>query len=92
MSDDFRGLLNSLKEAYRGVSDGRGPSEEEIREAFGTLLGAWDKVAEAVTTALTKPEVRKHLKETASSLATALGATIADLGEELKPESSSEEE
>ncbi len=84
VSEDFRGVLHSLKEAYRGASNGDGPSEEEIREAFGTLLGAWDKVAEAVSAALAKPEVRERLKETAGSLATALGATITDLGEELR--------
>jgi hypothetical protein len=81
---DLSDLVRRLKDAYRSASEDRGPSEEEIRNAFGTLIGAWDKVAEAVSAALTDPEVRARLKEAASSFAAALGATITDLGEKLK--------
>jgi hypothetical protein len=84
VSDDFRGLLDRLKEAYRSVSQERGPSEDEVREAFGILLAAWDKVAETVTGALSDPEVRDGLRSATSSLATALGATVTQLGEELR--------
>ena len=91
VSAEFSELLNSLKEAYRSASNGKGPSEAEIKDAFGILLGAWDSIAEAVTAALAQPEVRSHLKETASSLAIALSATIAELGRELKSEPSKEE-
>ena len=78
-----------------------GPSEEEIRDAFGTLLGAWDRVAESVSTALQDPEVREKLKDAAGSFAVAVGNTISELGTELtdsdhwrptRPENSSGEE
>lgn len=61
-----------------------GPSEEEIKEAFGTLIGAWDQVADSVSTALQDPEVRERLKAAAASFASAVGTTISELGTELK--------
>ena len=61
-----------------------GPSDDEIKQAFSTLAGAWDQVAESVSTVLTDPEIRHQIKEAASSFATALGATITELGSELK--------
>jgi hypothetical protein len=42
-----------------------------------------------VSTVLTDPDIRQQLKEAASSLATALGATITELGSELKKATSS---
>ncbi len=80
----FEGLGDQLKDTYRKVASEGGPSEEEIKEAFGTLLGAWEQVAESVTTALQDPEVRLRLKEAASSFATAMDTTIRELGSELK--------
>jgi hypothetical protein len=44
-----------------------------------------------VTTALRDPEAREHLKQAASSFATALGSTISDLGDEFKGRSDEEE-
>lgn len=82
--DEFGGLGERLKETYRKVSSESGPSEEEIKEAFGTLIGAWDQVAASVSTALQDPEVRERLKAAASSLASAVGATISELGTELR--------
>lgn len=82
--DEFGGLGERLKETYRMVASESGPSEEEVREAFGTLIGAWDQVAESVSTALQDPEVRERLKAAASSLASAVGNTISELGTELK--------
>jgi len=92
VAEDMRGLMTRLREVYRNISNERGPSENEIRDAIGTLLAAWDKVAEAVSNALTEPEVREGLKEAASSLATALGSTISELGQELRAASGSSEE
>ncbi len=91
VSAEFGELLNSLQEAYRATSNGKGPSEAEIRDAVSTLLGAWDNISEAVTAALAQPAVRNHLKGTAASLATALSATIAELGKELRSGSAEEE-
>lgn len=84
MTDDFGGLGRQLKDTYRKVAKDRGPSDDEIKKAFSTLAGAWDQVAESVSNALTDPNIRDQLKEAASSFATALGATITELGAELK--------
>ncbi len=84
MTDDFGGLGQQLKDTYRKVAKDRGPSDDEIKQAFSTLAGAWSQVAESVSTVLTDPDIRQQLKEAASSLATALGATITELGSELK--------
>lgn len=81
---DFGGLGQRLKDTYQKVAAESGPSEAEIKEAFETLIGAWDQVAESVTTALQDPEVRERLKSAASSFATAVGKTISELGSELK--------
>ncbi len=84
VTDDFGGLGQQLKDTYRKVAKDRGPSNDEIKQAFSTLAGAWSQVAESVSTVLTDPDIRQQLKEAASSLATALGATITELGSELK--------
>ena len=84
MHAEFGDLGRRIKETYRRVASVGGPSEEEIKDAFGILMGAWDQVAESVTTALRDPDVREHLKGTASSLASALGKTITELGTELR--------
>ena len=81
---DFGGLGRRLKDTYRKVAAESGPSEDEIKDAFETLIGAWDQVAESVTMALQDPEVRDRLKSAASSFATAVGKTISELGSELK--------
>lgn len=82
--DEFGDLGERIKETYRKVASEDGPSEEEIKEAFGTLIGAWDQVAGSVSTALQDPEVRARLKTAASSFATAVGTTISELGDELR--------
>jgi hypothetical protein len=96
VTGDFGGLRQQLKSTYRRVAQDRGPSDEKIKEAFSTLAGAWDQVAESVSTAFQDPEIRDQLKDAASSFATALGATITEFGSELKkaatPSSSDEEE
>ncbi|MGD2102837.1 MAG: hypothetical protein PVG83_11460 [Acidimicrobiia bacterium] len=80
----FGGLGQRLKDTYRNVASEGGPTEEEIKEAFGTLIGAWDQVAESVTTALQDPEVRERLRSAAGSFANAVGSTISELGSELE--------
>jgi hypothetical protein len=84
VQDELGGLGQRLKDTYRKVASEGGPSEEEIKDAFGTLASAWDQVAESVSTALQDPEVRQKLKTAASSLATAMGNTINELGAELR--------
>jgi hypothetical protein len=84
-------LGDRLKDTYRRVAADRGPSEDDIKGAFATLVGAWDQVAESVTSALRDPVAREHLKKAASSFATALGSTISDLGDEFKGRTDEEE-
>ena len=56
--DELGGLGDRLRDTYRKVANGDGPSEEEVKEALGVLAGAWDQVAGAVSVALKDPEVR----------------------------------
>jgi hypothetical protein len=82
--DEFSELGDQLKDTYRRVSSGNGPTEDEIKEAFGTLAGAWSQVAGSVSSALEDPEVRQKLKDAGSAFATAVGRTISELGDELR--------
>ena len=92
VSGELGELKGRLTDTYRRVADGGGPSEDDIKRAFATLAGAWDQVAESVTTALRDPEVRDRLKSAASSFASALGNTISELGGELRTKGESDEE
>lgn len=95
--DEFSELGDQLKDTYRKVSSDGGPTEEDIKDAFGTLAGAWNQVAGSVSTALQDAEVRQKLKDAGSAFATAIGRTISELGDELRdhdiwqPTSSEEE-
>lgn len=82
--DEFGDLGARLKETYRKLASEDGPSEAEIKQAFGTLIGVWDQVVGSVSTALQDPEVRARLKAAASSFADAMGTTISELGDELR--------
>lgn len=82
--EEFGGLGDRLRDTYQRVADGGGPSEQEIKDAFGTLLGAWDQVAGSVAAALQDPDVRQRLKSAAASFAGAVGATLSELGSELR--------
>lgn len=90
--EEFGGLGERLKGNYRRVASEDGPTEEEIKEAFATLAGAWDQIATSVSSALQDPEVRRKLKDAASSLATAVGTTINELGTELRGTESAPED
>ena len=82
--DEWSELSDQLKDTYRKVASDGGPSEDEIKDAFGTLVGAWHQVAGSVSSALQDPEVRQRLKDAGSAFATAVGRTITELGAELK--------
>ncbi|MGB7860530.1 MAG: hypothetical protein WBM90_08535 [Acidimicrobiia bacterium] len=92
VSTDFSGIGKRLRETYRKVADETGPSEEEIKQAFGTLAAAWDQVSESVTTALRDPDLREQIKEAVGSFASAVGSTITELGSELRHYRDSNEE
>lgn len=91
VSGEFGELRERLINTYREAADNRGPSDDELKDAFATLAGAWSQVATSVTSALKDPEVRDQLKSAASSFASAVGRTISDLGTELKDEPLEEE-
>jgi hypothetical protein len=82
VSSDFSSLGDRLKDTYRKIASEGGPSEDELKGAFATLVGAWDQVAASVSSALNDPDTRAHLRKAASSFAAALGTTITDLGAE----------
>lgn len=90
VSDEFGELKSRLADTYRRVADDHGPTEDEIRHAFSTLAGAWDQVAESVTTALKDPDVQEKLKAAAGSFATAFGTTMSELGSVLRESEESE--
>jgi hypothetical protein len=83
-SSELSSLSHRLRDIYRRVASDQGPSEEDIKDAFAILLSAWDQVAVSVSTALSDPETRDHLKKAASSFAAALGTTISELGDEIR--------
>lgn len=82
--EEWTELGDQLKDTYRRVANEDGPTEEEIKEALGTLAGAWNQVAGSVSAALDDPEVRQRIKDAGSAFATAVGRTISGLGEELR--------
>ena len=92
VTTDFSEIGSRLRDTYRKIADDRGPTEEEIKQAFATLVGAWDQVAESVTTALSDPDLRQQIKDAAGSFASAVGSTITDLGAELRGEDNLTEE
>jgi hypothetical protein len=92
VSGEFAELKSRLADTYRRVSNDHGPTEDEIRDAFSTLAGAWDQIAESVTTALRDPDVQEKLKDAAGSFATALGTTMTELGSVLRATEESDDE
>lgn len=75
---------DQLKDTYRKAASDDGPSEDEIKDAFGTIASAWNQVAGSVSAALQDPEVRERLKDAGTAFAAAVGNTIAELGTELR--------
>lgn len=86
LTDDVVRLAEKVKATYRQIADEEGPSEAEIRQALATLAGAWNQVARSVGLAMQDEAVRAQLRQAASSLATAVGATFAEFGPEPDPE------
>ena len=78
LTDDLVDLTERLRGTYRQIADESGPSEDEVKEAFTTLAGAWNQLAGAVGVAIQDDEVRRHLKKAASSLVNAVGASLAE--------------
>ena len=85
-NEELSELGRKLRDLYRSVSDESGPDEEEIKDAFGVLAGAWNQVATTLGNAMRDPEVRGHVRAAIGSLAEAVGATLAGLASELSDE------
>lgn len=79
LADEFASLGEKLKSRYREVAGTEGPTDEELKAALRTLGGAWDRVADAVTAAMKDEEVRRSVKQTANSLAEAIGAAFNEI-------------
>ena len=92
MTVEWTALKARLRDTYRDLASDDGPSEEEIKAALATLAGAWDQVAASFSAAMGNPETRAQLKKAAGSLATALGATVSGLGDEIRSRDESDDE
>jgi hypothetical protein len=79
LAAQFASLGEKLKSRYREVAGSEGPTDEELKAALRTLGGAWDRVADAVTAAMKDEEVRRSVKQTATSLADAMGAAFNEI-------------
>jgi hypothetical protein len=88
---EWTALKDRLRRTYLDLASDDGPSEEEIRDALATLAGAWDRVAASFSAAMGDPETRAQLKKAAGSLATALGATVSGLGDEIRSRESDDQ-
>ncbi len=69
LTDEVLALGGRLRQTYTEAADGKGPTEEEIRQALSTLGRAWNHLAGAFGVAIQDREVRQHLKSAAGSLA-----------------------
>lgn len=84
MSEQFASLGRRLKDTYRQTAGEEGPSEEEVKTAFRTLGGAWDRLAETIGTAARDEQLRENVKQAATGFFEAIGAAFSDLGAELR--------
>jgi hypothetical protein len=82
LTDDVVRLAEKVKLTYHQIADEEGPSEAEIRQALATLAGAWNQMARSVGLAMQDEAVRAQFRQAASSLATAVGATFAEFGDD----------
>ena len=86
VAQQFRSLGRSLQERYREQA----PSEREpadrgaVDAAVRTLTDAVETVIESVGAAVRDTEFRDQAKQAAQSLVDALGATVTDLGDDIR--------
>lgn len=79
LTEDLLVLSDKVRGTYRRAVEESGPTEEEVRDAFRTLAGAWNQLAGSVGAAFQEPETKDHLKKAATSLVNAVGASLAEL-------------
>ena len=73
-----------MRARYRDIVGEDGPDEEDIRRSLETLGEAARAVADSIGAAMRDPETRDQLKKVSSSIASAIGATLSQFGEELR--------
>ncbi|HKZ18822.1 MAG TPA: hypothetical protein VJQ57_01790 [Acidimicrobiia bacterium] len=92
LGEQFAALRDKLKDTYRLQPGAGGPSDEEVRDAFHTLGRAWDRLTDAVGTAVRDEGVRQQAKQAATGFFEAVGAAFSQLGNELRRTRSEPEE
>lgn len=88
----FTELTERLRERYRSMAGDDAPSEEQIREALQTLGSAAETMVESVGDAARDPQVRSQVKDAAAGFVSAIGQTLAQLGDELRRDRGPREE
>ncbi|HSR44932.1 MAG TPA: hypothetical protein VLT15_06850 [Acidimicrobiia bacterium] len=98
VGDGFKKLGSMFKQHYEsqaGKDDSESVSEEEVKDAIRTIGENLKTAFATVGDAAKDPEVQAEVKQTAKSFIDALGATFADLGDEIskwREKSKSEEQ
>lgn len=77
-------IAEGIREHYRQVADGEGPSEGEVKDALRTLGDAGRRMIDSVGDVLRDPDVREQVRGAAAAFVNALGDTFSELGEELR--------
>jgi hypothetical protein len=84
LGEQFASLREKLKDTYHQQPGEDGPSDDEVRDAFHTLGRAWDRLTDAVGTAVRDEGVRQQAKQAATGFFEAVGAAFSQLGSELR--------
>lgn len=92
VADRWAAVSSAVRNRYRQVVGNDGPADEDVRQALVTIGDAVKAVVVSINGALQEPSTREHLKKVTSSIASAVGATLADLGDELRSSKRDEEE
>jgi hypothetical protein len=86
VGEGFKKLGSLFRDHYRAqAGEGEEPtvSDEEVKEAISTLGDSIKTAFATVGDAFRDPEVQEEAKDTARSFFDALGATFADIGDEI---------
>jgi hypothetical protein len=91
MAEQWKSLGRKLRDTYR-ERGGEGPTDDDVKAAFRTLGGAWDRLAGAVGAAIKDEQVRDNAKRAATGFFEAVGAAFSELSAELRKSKSEEAE
>lgn len=86
VGEGFKKLGSMFKQHYEsqaGKEDSEAVSDEEVKDAIRTIGENLKTAFATVGDAAKDPEVQSEAKQTAKSFFDALGATFADLGDEI---------